>query len=123
MKNLSRMLPFLAERYPGDMILTTEGGTLVYRKTDKEYYVDTEYWDLFDIKFPSQDKTALAWDIASAAYTEQVSGEIHAVVGSNLRSGNIWENVVLPRLKKNPNLTKIITIDPKTKIETVIYTK
>lgn len=62
-----------------------------------------------------------AWDLASGAYAEQVSGEIRAVVGSELRPGNIWENIELPRLIENPNVTKITTIDPKTGIETIIF--
>ena len=37
-------------------------------------------------------------------FTQQVSGEIRAVVGSELRPGNIWENIELPRLKANPML-------------------
>jgi len=62
-----------------------------------------------------------AWDMASAAYAEQVVGEVRAIVGSKLRPGNIWENVELPRLKANPNVTRIIIIDPKTGIETTIF--
>jgi hypothetical protein len=34
---------------------------------------------------------------------------------------NIWENVELPALKANKNVTEISTIDPKTLKETVIY--
>ena len=62
-----------------------------------------------------------AWDMESAAYAEQVSGEVRAVVGIELRPGNTWENVELPRLMENPNVTKITIIDPKTGIETVIF--
>ena len=65
--------------------------------------------------------TMEAWDLVSGAYAEQVSGEIRAVIGSELRPGNIWENVELPRLKNNPNVTKITTIDPKTGVENVIF--
>lgn len=54
-------------------------------------------------------------------YAEQVYGEVRAVVGKNLRKGNVWENVELPRLKLNPNVTKIITIDPVTKVEIVVF--
>ena len=54
-------------------------------------------------------------------YAEQVSGEIRAVVGSELRPGNIWENIELPRLKANPNVTKVTTIDPKTGVEKIIF--
>lgn len=68
----------------------------------------------WDFNNPS---TMEAWDLASGAYAEQVSGEIRAVIGAELRTGNIWENVELPRLMKNPNVTKITTIDPKTGVE------
>ena len=71
----------------------------------------------WDFNNPS---TMEAWDLASGAYAEQVSGEIRAVIGSELRPGNIWENVELPRLKNNPNVTKITTIDPKTGVENVV---
>ncbi len=54
-------------------------------------------------------------------HAEQVSGKIRAVVGNELRPGNIWKNIELPRLKANPNVTQIITIDPKTGIETIIF--
>ena len=72
----------------------------------------------WDFNNPS---TMEAWDAASGAYAEQVSGEIRAVIGSELRPGNIWENVELPRLMKNPNVTKITTIDPKTGVEKIIF--
>ena len=72
----------------------------------------------WDFNNPS---TMEAWDLASGAYAEQVSGEIRAVVGSELRTGNIWENIELPRLKANPNVTKITIIDPKTQMETIIF--
>ena len=51
----------------------------------------------WDFNNPS---TMEAWDLASGAYAEQVSGEIRAVIG---------------------NVTKITTIDPKTGIEHVIF--
>ena len=54
-----------------------------------------------------------AWSLASEAYAEQVSGEIRAVIGAELRPGNIWENIELPRLMENLNVTKITIIDPK----------
>ena len=78
-----------------------------------------------NIKMPEWDfnnpSSMEAWDLASGAYAEQVSGQVRAVVGSELRPGNIWENVELPRLKSNPNVTQITTIDPKTGIEKIIF--
>ena len=77
------------------------------------------------IKMPEWDinnsSSIKAWEDVSATYANNVSGNVRAVVGSNLREGNIWGNVELPRLKNNPNVTQITTIDPKTLIETVIF--
>ncbi|WKG05766.1 hypothetical protein [Mycolicibacterium sp. HK-90] len=61
------------------------------------------------------------WSAVSQIYAENASGEVHAVVGSNLRPGNVWENVELPRLMENPNVTKVIVIDPDTGIHTTIF--
>ncbi|MED3648490.1 hypothetical protein P4475_17065 [Halalkalibacterium halodurans] len=74
----------------------------------------------WDFNNPSSIK---AWEDVSAAYANQVSGEIRAVVGKNLREGNVWENVELPRLKNNPEVNQITTIDPVTLKERVIYKK
>lgn len=62
-----------------------------------------------------------AWEDVSAEFAKQVSGEIRAVVGKELREGNIWENIELPRLKNNHNVTKITIVDPETEIETIIF--
>ena len=63
------------------------------------------------------------WEDVSAAYANQVSGEVRAVVGNSLREGNVWQNIELLSLKSNQKVTKIITIDPKTLIETIIWTR
>jgi hypothetical protein len=62
-----------------------------------------------------------AWEDHSAAFATNVSGEVRAVIGANLRPGNIWETVELPRLMENPNVSRILKIDPETGIETVIF--
>ena len=62
-----------------------------------------------------------AWEDVSAAYANQVSGEVRAVMGEQLRLGNIWETVELPRLKANLAVTKITIIDPESLFETVIF--
>ncbi len=63
------------------------------------------------------------WEEVSALYATQVTGEVRAVLGKNLRAGNIWEGTELPRLIANKKVTKITTIDPETMIETVIFTR
>jgi hypothetical protein len=82
-----------------------------------KYNIDMPTWDA------SNPAVVKIWEDVSALYATQVSGEVRAVLGKNLRSGNIWEGTELPRLKKNPNVTKIITIDPETMIETIIFTR
>jgi hypothetical protein len=71
----------------------------------------------------SFDNTAAQewWSEVSGIYAENVRGEVHAVIGSNLRPGSVWETVELPRLINNPNVTKIVTIDPETGSETTIF--
>ena len=87
-------------------IAKSRGGVTLESTIEIKNIVMSE-WDF------NNPSTMEAWDLASGAYAEQVSGEIRAVIGSELRPGNIWENVELPRLKNNPNVTKITTIDPQ----------
>ena len=100
--------------YTAANIAKGKGGVTLESTIEAKKIVMPE-WDF------NNPSTMEAWDLASGAYAEQVSGEIRAVVGSELRTGNIWENIELPRLKANPNVTKITIIDPKTQVETIIF--
>ncbi|WBX98254.1 hypothetical protein [Chryseobacterium gambrini] len=95
-------------------IAESKGGTTLEGLIDKN-----------KIKMPSWDPDDLnaikAWEDVSDAYADQVSGEVRAVVGKDLRPGNIWENIELPRLKSKMDVTKITIIDPVTREETVIF--
>ena len=95
-------------------IAKNKGGVTLESTIDDTNIVMPEW----DFNTPS---SVTAWEEASNVYVEQVSGEIRAVVGSELRPGNIWENIELPRLKANPNVTKVTTIDPKTGVEKIIF--
>ena len=95
-------------------IAKSRGGVTLESTIDAKKIVMPE-WDF------NNPSTMEAWDLVSGAYAEQVSGEIRAVVGSELRQGNIWENIELPRLMNNARVTKITTIDPKTQVETIIF--
>jgi hypothetical protein len=64
-----------------------------------------------------------AWQDISAEYASGVSGTVRAVIGQSLRPGNVWETSELPALMKNANVDKIITIDPVTMVEKVIYVR
>ncbi len=95
-------------------IASKSGGTTLETQI-KINNIEMPKWD-FDV--PESIK---AWEDTSAAYAKQVSGDVRAIVGKKLRDGNIWENVELPRLMQNPNVSKITTIDPDTMAETVIF--
>jgi len=70
---------------------------------------------------PNNSAAVEAWKKLSADYASQASGTVKAVIGKNLRPGNIWETAELPALKANKNVDKIITIDPKTNKQTIIF--
>jgi hypothetical protein len=40
-----------------------------------------------------------AWEHVSAEYSNRATGDVHAIIGVNLRDGNIWYNIELDRLK------------------------
>lgn len=70
---------------------------------------------------PRDSATIYPWMNASAAYARQVSGLVRAVIGDDLRPGNVWSNTELGRLISNKNVTEIILIDPKTEQQKVIF--
>ncbi len=79
------------------------------------------------IKMPEWDTSSPAsiqsLERCFAAYARQAAGEVRAYVGSTLRPWNFWETVELPNLKANPNVTKIIVVDPKTLVEKVVFVR
>lgn len=63
---------------------------------------------------PKDPESVRFWEEASAAFAENASGSVRAVVGSDLRPGNIWQTVEIPRLQQNPGVTSISQLDPDT---------
>lgn len=92
-------------------------GGVTLESTNKDKNSKMPEWD-FD-----NPQSIKAWEDVSSSYAKQVSGEVRAVVGQTLREGNIWENVELPRLMGNDNVTKITTIDPVSQTEKVIFVR
>lgn len=70
---------------------------------------------------PTDDYAQQWWNGTSQMYAENASGEVRAVVGSDLRPGNVWQTVELPRLMDNPNVSRVVVIDPDTGIETTVF--
>lgn len=98
-----------------DIAKSKNGVTLESTIRDRE--IELPAWD-----FDNPDSIK-AWEEASSAYAEQVSGNVKAVIGENLRDGNIWENIELPRLMENPNVTSITTISSETMEENAIFNR
>ncbi|WP_139829664.1 hypothetical protein [Mycobacterium gastri] len=61
------------------------------------------------------------WHDAARAYADNCTGTVTAVVGCDVRPDNIWQTVEVPRLTDNPNVTKIVQIDPDSRLTTVIF--
>jgi uncharacterized protein YukE len=61
------------------------------------------------------------WEDASTSYAENAQGEVTAIVGSDLRPGNLWQTIEIPRLIENPDVARIVQIDPDTGVSTVIF--
>jgi hypothetical protein len=93
---------------------TSNGGTTLEGLLDRNGVIQPK-WSFDD---PAAEEW---WSRISGLYAENVQGEVRAVVGSNLRPGNVWETVELPRLMANANVTKIVIIDPETGVETTIF--
>jgi len=70
---------------------------------------------------PNDINVTKLWGDVSVEYAKQVSGEVRAVIGNQLKPGNIWQAKELPTLMLNKKVTKIIAIDPETLAETVIF--
>lgn len=64
-----------------------------------------------------------AWKQISQLFAQGASGVVRVVLGKNRRPGSIWDEIEFPALKNNPNVTKIIAIDPKTGEMTIIWTR
>ena len=103
----------VGKTYSRQIASDNHGTTLEQLMDDRG--IELPEWDPDDLQVQQM------WADASAAYAENVSGEVRAVVGSNLRPGNVWQTVEIPRLEANPNVTRIIEIDPETGIERQIY--
>ncbi len=55
-----------------------------------------------------------AWGEISRRYADAASGEVHVVLGAQMRPGNIWETREFGALQANPDVTRIVAIDPRT---------
>lgn len=57
------------------------------------------------------------WQLISQAYAEQASGNVHAVLGDQVRENSVWNSKEFPALKENSDVDKVISVDPSTRKE------
>lgn len=78
------------------------GGGTTLEELMRQRGIELPEWD------PDNAEVVSLWSEASAAYADQANGVIRAVVGQDLRPGNVWESAELPVLRESPNVTKIV---------------
>ena len=59
-------------------------------------------------------ENAQDWQSVSQAYAEQASGDVHVVLGDNVRESSVWNTKELPTLEKNEGVNKVISVDSST---------
>ena len=91
--------------------------------TTLEMMMDKNKDDLISAGFPYDEdlggfyftpENAQDWQIISQAYAEQANGNVHAVLGENIREESVWNTKELPALEKNDNVDKVFSVDPST---------
>ena len=70
---------------------------------------------------PNNPKAIKEWEGISKSYADQAWGLTRGVIGKEMRPGNIWEGRENGALLKNPAVTQIDTIDPKTGATQTIF--
>jgi RHS repeat-associated protein len=98
-----------------EKIARSENGTTLEMLIEKHGIV-MPAWD------PSNPINTREWTLMPGGYAEGVSGSARGVIGEDLRPGNIWEGEEIKKLKSNPRVTDIVTIDPATQARQTIYT-
>ena len=77
------------------------------------------------ISLPSWDATnplvVQAWRNASGTYASAASGDVRVVLGPQVRSDSVWNTIEYDALRNNPNVTRIIQVDPVTGRQTILY--
>lgn len=95
-----------------ETIAKENGGQTLEQLLERNGVSPLPAWDELD------PESVRFWNDASAAYAQNASGEVRAVLGSDLRVGSVWETVEVPRLLENPHVTAINVVDPDTGIWT-----
>lgn len=95
-------------------IAAERGGTTLERQLSEGGIAMPEY--------DRNDKGAAdAWRQASQEYAARASGDVRVITGSRMTSDGIFASVEYPTLKENERVSRILSVDPKTHEETVVF--
>ena len=70
---------------------------------------------------PTVPDSVMAWIQLSRGFAQNASGEVRVVLGSHVRPDSVWASVELPTLKRNPAVTRIVSVDAASQRETVVF--
>ncbi|WP_345800699.1 hypothetical protein AAIB33_14655 [Microbacterium sp. AZCO] len=100
------VIPDAAMNGAADLTSRTHGSTLE-QLLERQGVLDDMPDDWFD---PATDAT---WRAVSQALAQNASGDVRAFLG-DVRAESVWNQVELPALIDNPNVTSVTVIDAKT---------
>ena len=66
---------------------------------------------------------ASAWRRASADFASGASGTVRGLQQDALRINSVWTEVEYPALRANPSVTRIVSVDPRTGAEAVLWSR
>lgn len=72
-------------------------------------------------RWDGSPEVANQWGEVSRRFAESASGDVRVVLGADLRPGNVWETYEFEALRNNPNVTRIVAIDPTTGQMRLLY--
>jgi hypothetical protein len=60
---------------------------------------------------------------ASREFAQGASGSVRVLQGETLRTSSIWGRIEFPALKANPDVISIISVNPSTGAEMLLWSK
>ncbi|MGW6270189.1 MULTISPECIES: hypothetical protein [unclassified Streptomyces] len=95
-------------------IATRRGGVTLGMLLEKRN-IEMPAWD-------GSERVELAWSAVSEEYARQASGTVHVILGAHVRPNAIWYTE-FENLKRNRNVTKVVSVDPDSDKEKTIHTR
>lgn len=79
--------------------------------------IDLRAWAARDLD------TALAWKAASENFAAGASGRVRVLQDRSVRVASVWAQIEYPVVMRNPSVTSIVAINPRTGVETEMWSR